>query len=244
MRQQWRIGSWGQRREFVVVGPHRLEGAELSAQSGIHEPQGFDQRLEIGARYERGAMTLWSRHQTQVRACHDPQRAFCADEQVLEVVAGVVLEHAIHGRQHRAVGENRLDAEDVVAHHSVAHHPHPARVGGDVAPDRCGGTTTEVHREHQTSLVGSFLGSLHRHPGLNTQGAAQNVDIFDLGHRFHRKDDVRRRGSSPVDQPGAASVRNDDLTSRVAQPHDARGLIGVFRANEDLGVDYAREGVP
>ena len=64
-----------------------------------------------------------------------------------EVVPGVVLRHAGQTTQDGPVGEDRLEAEDLVAHRPMAQDVHAARVGGHHAADggRVAGTEVDAH---------------------------------------------------------------------------------------------------
>ncbi len=110
--------------------------------------------------------------QAHHHAGDDAQGAFAADEQLLEVVAGVVLQHAVHRGDDRAVGQHRLQAQHAAAHHAVADHVDAAGVGGDVAAHGAGAARAQVHREHQALLAYRFLQLLQHHAGLHRGRAA------------------------------------------------------------------------
>ena len=65
----------------------------------------------------------------------DAQRAFRADEQVAQRVAGHVLHALVAGPEHFAVGQHDLQAHDVVARDAVFEPAQAAGVLGDVAAD-------------------------------------------------------------------------------------------------------------
>ena len=85
--------------------------------------------------------------QAQHRTRDDAKRAFRADEQVLKVVAGVVLQHLIEATDHSAIGENRLQAQNLVAEHAVTNDAISSGVCGDVATDLAGAARAQVHSQ-------------------------------------------------------------------------------------------------
>jgi len=87
----------------------------------------------------------------------DAQGALGADEQVLEVVAGVVLDQAVERRDDGAVGHDRLDAEHHFARHAVADHPVAAGVDRRVAAQRRRAARAKVERKGQAVLVDRLL---------------------------------------------------------------------------------------
>ena len=82
---------------------------------------------------ERGA-----RHQPQHRGGDDAERAFGADEQVLEIVAGVVLLELVEIVQHAAVGQHHFDAERMRARDAMGERGGAAGIGREIAADGAG----------------------------------------------------------------------------------------------------------
>jgi hypothetical protein len=75
-------------------------------------------------------------HQPQPSRGHDAERALAAAEQSSEVVAGVVLDEAAEVRDHRAVGEHGLHAQQLRARGAEADHACATGVGGHAPADR------------------------------------------------------------------------------------------------------------
>ena len=73
----------------------------------------------------------------------DAERPLGADDHAGQVVAGVVLGRAA-GLDDAAVGQDELDAEDVVDGDAVLERVRAAGVGGDVAADRAGALARRV----------------------------------------------------------------------------------------------------
>jgi len=67
--------------------------------------------------------------QAQHDAGDDAQRALAADEQLLQVVARVVLHHLVQAGDDGAVGQHPFEPEHQLARHAVADHAIAAGVG-------------------------------------------------------------------------------------------------------------------
>ena len=78
------------------------------------------------------------RHQPQHRRSNDAERAFGADEQVFQIVAGVVLLQLVEVVEDAAIGQHDFDAECVRARDAVGKRGDAARIGGEIAADRAG----------------------------------------------------------------------------------------------------------
>ena len=88
------------------------------------------------------------RKQLQHRRGNDAERAFAAEEQLLQVVAGVVLAQALEAVPHAAVGEHDFESEYQVARVAVAQHRGAAGVGRQIAADGAAAFGRERQREH------------------------------------------------------------------------------------------------
>jgi hypothetical protein len=82
--------------------------------------------------------------QAQHDCCHHAERAFRADEQLSQIIAGVVLDHLAQGVDHRAVGEYGFDTQHQVAGHAKTQHTVATSIGRNVAADLAGAATPEI----------------------------------------------------------------------------------------------------
>ena len=106
-----------------------LQSTHRTDQPSLCQAQQFYRRIEAGDRAQCGAWRSRLGLQAQHRSSDDAERAFAADEQLLEVVAGVVLLHLVEHQEHRAIGKHHFEAENVLTGHAVADHPVAAGVG-------------------------------------------------------------------------------------------------------------------
>ena len=87
----------------------------------------------VGDGDERRGDRARRRVELEHRRGDDAQRALRADEEVLQVVARVVLAQPAQPVPHAPVGQHHLQPQHLLAHVAVAQHLRAAGVGGDVA---------------------------------------------------------------------------------------------------------------
>ena len=124
--------------EFHADARHQLEAGDLLAEALARHFQQRQRVLRIGEADEGGRARARPGEQLQRRGGDDPQRALGADEQVLEIVAGVVLAQLGKEIGDAPVGEHDLDAERQVARVAIGDDRDAAGVGGEIAADRGG----------------------------------------------------------------------------------------------------------
>ncbi len=120
-----------------------------------------------GERRQQGGVVLGSGVQPEHGPGHQGQRALRSDDQLGEVVAAGRLHELAAGGDHLAGAEDGLDAEDMVAGHAVLDRPHPAGVGGHVAPE-AGRLLAGEHRVDETVGPRAASSSARVTPGSTT----------------------------------------------------------------------------
>ena len=151
----------------------------------------------------------------------DAQRAFGADEQVLQVAACVVFEHGPQHGQHGAVGQHHLQPQGLLAHHAVLHHTVAARIGGQVAPDLARAARTQVHAEEKAGGSGGFLHRLQRGTGLHGEGGSHLVYWVDVVHASQRQRNAAADRHRAAAQACQAALGHHWHAVRVAQGQHA-----------------------
>ena len=124
-------------------------------------------------RQPRDRVRAGQRMQLEGRAGDDAERAFGADEEMLQVEAGVVLAQAVQAVPDPAVGEHHFEAEHVLARIAVAQHAGAAGVGRDVAADLARAFGAEADRVEPCRVGGRRL--LH---GASTQPASTTIELL------------------------------------------------------------------
>ena len=149
------------------------------------------------------------RKQLQRRRGDDAERAFGADEEVAQVVAGVVLFQLRQAVEDAAVGQHHLEPERHLARHAIGQRGGAAGIGGEIAADGAASFGAERQRKQPVDLGGALLRDLQHHAGLAGHGVGGGVDLADLVQPPHRDHDLA------ID---AGSVRRPGRYCRPAAP--------------------------
>ena len=175
--------------------------------------------------------------QPQHRAGHDAKAALGADEQLLEIVACVVLDHLVHGRHDGAVGQHRFQTQHHVARHTVADDPVAAGVGRDVAAHGAATPGSQIEGIQQSFGVGSFLQVLQQYSGLHHGGSVDRVYGLNAIHAFHGQHQFVRRRQSALYQPRQPAMGHHRLARGMAGLKNQRDLLGAARTHDGPGRD-------
>ena len=123
----------------------------------------------------------------------ETERAFGADEQMTQVVAGRVLHETVIQVEHRAGAGDHFQSGDPVARETVADHADAAGVRRDVAADLARTGRREVDRIEQTALRRVILQRFGDDARLTPHDAVGFVEIEDAVHAIERHDDLAVR---------------------------------------------------
>ena len=143
-----------------------------SRRRGPQPPEQFHGGARIAHGQERRLRRARTRKQLQARGRDHAERAFGADEQVVEVVAGVVLAQARESVEHLPVGQHDLETEHEFARHAVAQRIQAAGVGREVAADLAAALGAERQRKETVGPLGRGL-----HVGENAAGLGDHREI-------------------------------------------------------------------
>ena len=165
----------------------------------------------------------------------DSERTFGPDEELFQVVAGVILHDGVHGGDDRAVGQDSLQAEHQVSRHAVADDAVAAGIGGNESADSGGAARSKIKGEEQACGFGLLLDGLECHAGLHRDSEGGFVDVLHAGHEFEGQSDFGAGGASAFDEAGHASVGDDGLSGLMAEAQDLRDFIRGARADDRGG---------
>ena len=132
-----------QQGEVVWATADQFEGGERRAGTVTGKAEQGERRLGRIQPDKRHLPPLRLGEQLEHGGGDDAQRALGADEQVLEVVAGVVLLEFAQVIEHLAGRQHHLDAEAEFAGIAIGEHAGAAGVGGKVAADLAGSLRRE-----------------------------------------------------------------------------------------------------
>ena len=192
----------------------------------------------VCARQPQGDPITGSRKQLEHRAGNDPQRALGAYEQVLEVVAGVVLAQAVEAVPDLPVGEYDFQPEHQIAHVAVLEHVDAPGVGRQVTADAAGAFRAQRQGEQPVFGLGGLLRVGEDAAGLDQHGVTHGIDVFDRVHPLERKHDFTPGlgWHRTADQSGIAPLRGDGHVVPCAQPDHVCDHRGAVRADHGEGV--------
>ncbi len=205
----------------------QLESCERSA--GVRERT----REECGrafelpqSRHRRHALD-GLRIEPQHRCRDDAERALRADEQVLEVIARIVLAQRLEPVPHAAVGEHDFKPERKLARIAVSEHAYPAGIGGEHAADLAAPFRGKAQREQAPGAVGDLLGGREHEPRFDRHGVGGEIDAAHAAEPFKRDDNLvaRLERDLPADETGIAALRHDRGARLVGAGKDRRDLF-------------------
>src|SRR5215510_2700683 len=100
----------------------------------------------------------WPRKQFQDRSRDDPERAFCSDEQMTQIVASIVFFELAQIVEDAAVREHHLEPEHQVAGDPIGERARTAGIGGEVAADGAAPFGAERERKQPPCSSRGLLG--------------------------------------------------------------------------------------
>ena len=124
--------------ELDAAPGHDLERGDAARGALRGDAEQLQRRFRRFDAGKRGLDRARPRHQPQHRRGDDAERAFGADEQVFQVVAGIVLLQLVEVVHDAAVGQHHLDAEHMRARDAVRDRRRAAGIGREIAADGAG----------------------------------------------------------------------------------------------------------
>ena len=162
-----------------------------------------------------------------------PERAFRADHQPGEIVAGRRLLGAARGRHQLAVRQHDFQREHIVLHGAVAHGIGAGAARGRHAAERSVGAGIE--REEQALVAQMLVELLARDAGLDH---AVEVLRIHRQHAVHVAKIDRHAAMGRIDmalERRAGAEGNDRHAVRGADAHDVLHVIGRLREHHCVG---------
>ena len=213
---------------------HQLEPGEPVAQRSLLPRQERHRVFHGRHRAQRGDARARRGKELQRRGGDDAERAFAANEKMLQVIARVVLAQAAQTVPDAAVGEHHFDAERQVARIPEAQHGGPAGVGRQIAADRAAAFGGQGQRKQEAGVGSGLLRSRQRDAGFGSEGGVGRIQRANALHARKRKYDFRavRVWSRAPAHAGVAALGDDRDAMVGACGHDGRDLSGGFRTHD------------
>ena len=218
------------RHHVVEVAPHRFETCQARAQPLSAVVEQLHHLLEALHADDGGLARDRLRLQREHQPRDDAQRSLAADEQVLEVVSGVVLECLAKMADDLPIRKHGFQADDGLACHAVAQDPVASRIRRGDASDVAGALAADVDGKQQAASGRSFLGLLQLHASLDGHGLAGCIDFLDGVQPVQRQDDLSGPGQCSIHEAGHSALHGDRQPQRMRGPHGCRKVLRRARA--------------
>ena len=203
---------------------HHLETSQAGTESCARQVQQLHRGLYRRHGGPGGQLRLGLRVELE-RGCGDhTQRAFAADVQVAQVVAGIVLAQAGQHVQHFALRRHHFQAQAEFTCIAVAQHLRAAGIGAEVAANRAAAFRSHAEWKQPAGFGRGLLQLLQDTASFHRDGLVRHVDLAHALHALQAQHDVatvrfRRRAA---DQAGIAALRHDGHAGCGASPHHGR----------------------
>ena len=180
-----------------------------------------------------------ARDDAQHGARDDAEDAGRADEELLGVEAGVVLAQRRHQVQHRAVGQDHLDAQQVLSHVPVPEDARARGVGGHHAAH--GRVGAEVDGEQQALLGQGGVELAQQDAPAGHDGAIHHVDLELSREALQAEHDHLAGGvrSRRAHEPGVRALGQDADAAGAGEGEDPRDLLGAAGTDGGQGLALA-----
>ena len=211
MRSRQRIAAAGGVLEHHLDAHarHQLEAGHAAGGALGRDAEELERRFRRRHADEGGLDRARARHQPQHRRGDDAERAFGADEQVLQIVAGVVLLQLVEIVEHAAVGQHHFEAERMRARDAVGERRGAAGIGRKIAADGAGAFRRQQLRIEPVDRGGGLARPLQGDAGLAGDGVRDGIDLADAVEAVERQHDLAVLRRLAADQAGIAALRHD-----------------------------------
>ena len=146
-----RAGNVGQ-RQIEAGARDQLERGQLVGGGGAGTGEERHRILDPAERQKRGLDLARLRKELDGRRGDDAERALAADEELLQIVAGIVLAQAREPVPDPPVGQHHLDPQGQFAGIAVAQDGDAAGIGREIAADLAAALGAEAQRKQPVGL--------------------------------------------------------------------------------------------
>ena len=150
-----------------------------------------------------------TRQQFQHGGGDHPERAFRADEQVFQVVAGIVLFQLVEIVQDAAVGQHHFEPERECARNAVSQRRRAAGIGREIAADGAGALRRQQQRIEPVDGLRGGARIHQRDAGFAGDGVRHRIDFPDLVEAVERQQDLALMRDLTPDETRVPALRHD-----------------------------------
>mmetsp|Transcript_5787 Transcript_5787/g.16258 ORF Transcript_5787/g.16258 Transcript_5787/m.16258 type:complete len:225 (+) Transcript_5787:1115-1789(+) len=174
---------------------------------------------------ERHLNRRWRWGAEDADACHHPESPLGPYEQLLHVVAGVVLAQSLQGVKDSAVRKHHLQAKDTAVQGAIPKQSQATCICGDVASNLAAALGAEVKGDHTAVLPGVFIEVLEDAPRLADQHPACWVDGDDAVEVAGAEDDLVVDGNRAAHEASISPLRHNSEPAVVAVRENGGHLL-------------------
>ena len=242
-------------QKSTAISDKQLETGQRARGLVLRDRQQLQRRCRRLEADEGGLDRARLRKQFQRRRRDDAERALGADEEIAQIVAGIVLLQLRQPVQDAAVGQHHFEPERHLARHAIGERGGAAGIGGEIAADGAASFRAERQRKQPVDLGGALLRDLQHHAGLAGHGVGGGVDVADLVHPPHRDHHLAIMRGLAADKAGVAALRHQrdsvfageladrgDFRGRARPQHQRRAAVKQVALLGDVGRDIGRIG--
>ena len=215
-----------------AVARDELETGDPAARPLARKAEQLERLSRRAQADEGGRDILGLGKQFQDRAGDDAERALRADEEVLQVVAGIVLAQPAQPVPDPPVGKHDFEPEHQIAGIAVGQHRRAAGIGADIAADLTAALRTDSQGEQPVDLVGRRLHGLEHAAGIDRNRVVDRVDVAHLVHAPEAEHDLMAglERDLRADQTGIAALGHDRRAGLIGDFQNAGHFFGAARA--------------
>ncbi len=208
---------------------HQFEAGQRRAAEACGQVEKRERIFDRVEAREGDLMAERLREKLQHRAGDDAERAFGADEEVAQVVAGIVLLQPAQPVPDLARRQHDFEAEAELAHVAIGKHRRAAGIGREIAADPAGAFRAERQRKQPAMRFGRLLDLGKNAAAIGDDHVCHRIDVADPVHPFERQDDIglalARRLAA--DKAGIAGLRHDRGAGFAGKLQDCRDFLDV-----------------
>ena len=214
---------FGQKIQPLAVD--QLERCDHIPQPRLQGVQQTQRTRRIFNRKVRGRAFGRAWQQAQAGGGDDAQRSLGPDQQMAQIVAGVILSQPLQVPNDGAVGQNRLDPQHQVACITVSQNSSAARIGSQDSAHPRRPLGCDGEGEQPARSLSSLLNRLQGHAGLNLDHIILGGDIAHRAHPVQRQQQHPRGFAQlPADKAGAPAI-GDHTDPRLVTHAQNSGYI-------------------
>ena len=165
----------------------------------------------------------------------DAEHPLGADEQAVQIEAGLVLVRASAEADERAVSQRDFEAEHVVAGDAIFEAARATGVGGDVAAEAAIRATRGIRRIEQSLLLHGILQRLGVNARLDDGDEIRPGDFLDAIHPLDREHDAAAVGHASAHVAVARAARGDGNAMVAGEAQDGGDRLRVAREHHGVG---------